>query len=369
MLGERVNPMVDAAGGGAVAAHGAALAAERARALGAFLRARRESLDPARLGLPRAGRRRTPGLRREEVAALADVGVTWYTWLEQGRPVRASARVLTAIAGALQCSDVETGHVLALAGLGDAAPRLQPLCEPLTDTGRMLLDQLGPWPAMLQSPRFDILGANPAFERLMGVTLADLPEADRNCVYQAFTNPHWRARLADRDNVLQHMVALLRAAMGEHLGEPAWERLLARYRAASPEFDALWQQRREVRGWKTSSSASTTRRRANCTCSRSTGGRHRATAIGWWCTCLPTRRRGPRCCNCMRNRPGLPRRPTATERRCAVRDQGAGTAQMAGACRVAADRPAPVPPITSKGRCGQEKEGRNVMRAYPFRES
>lgn len=248
MLIDRVNPMTDAAGGGAVAAHGTALAAERARALGAFLRARRESLDPARLGLPRAGRRRTPGLRREEVAALADVGVTWYTWLEQGRPVRASARVLTAIAGALQCSEVETGHVLALAGLGDAAPRLQPLCEQLTDTGRMLLDQLGPWPAMLQSPRFDILGANPAFERLMGVTLADLPDADRNCVYQAFTNPHWRARLADRDNVLQHMVALLRAAMGEHLGEPAWERLLARYRAASPEFDALWQQRREVRG-------------------------------------------------------------------------------------------------------------------------
>lgn len=248
MKGELTNRMADAASGGSGAAHGPALAVERARALGAFLRARRESLDPARLGVPRAGRRRTPGLRREEVAALADVGVTWYTWLEQGRPVRASARVLTAIAAALQCSDVETGHVLALAGLGDATPRLQPPCERLTDTGRMLLDQLGPWPAMLQSPRFDILGANAAFERLMGVTLAELPEADRNCVYQAFTNPHWRARLIDRDNVLQHMVALLRAAMGEHLGEPAWERLLARYRAASPEFDGLWQQRREVRG-------------------------------------------------------------------------------------------------------------------------
>jgi len=248
MTGDRVDPMTDAAGGAAAAMHGPALAVERARALGAFLRARRESLDPARLGLPRAGRRRTPGLRREEVAALADVGVTWYTWLEQGRPVRASARVLTAIAGALQCSEVETGHVLALAGVADAVPRLHPPCEQLTDTGRILLDQLGPWPAMLQSPRFDILGANAAFERLMGVTLAELPEADRNCVYQAFTNPHWRARLVDRDNALQHMVALLHAAMGEHLGEPAWERLLARYRAASPEFDGLWQQRREVRG-------------------------------------------------------------------------------------------------------------------------
>ncbi|MCW0453559.1 helix-turn-helix transcriptional regulator [Xanthomonas sacchari] len=234
--------------GGAPAASGPALASERARALGAFLRARRESLDPARLALPRGGRRRTPGLRREEVALLADVGVTWYTWLEQGRPVRASARVLTAIARALQCSEVETAHVLALAGVGGTTALAPPPCQRLTGTGRMLLDQLGPWPAMLQTPRFDILGANPAFERLMGVTLADLADADRNCVYQAFTNPRWRDALLDRQDVLQHMVALLRAAMAEHLGEPEWEALLARYRAASPEFDALWRQRREVRG-------------------------------------------------------------------------------------------------------------------------
>lgn len=72
--------------------------------LGAFLRARRESLDPQRLGLPRSGRRRTPGLRREEVAMLADVGVTWYTWLEQGRDVNPSSAVMAAIAKALQCT-------------------------------------------------------------------------------------------------------------------------------------------------------------------------------------------------------------------------------------------------------------------------
>ncbi|STV78615.1 DNA-binding protein [Klebsiella michiganensis] len=71
--------------------------------LGAFLRARRESLDPQRLGLPRVGRRRTPGLRREEVAMLAEVGVTWYTWLEQGREVNPSAAVLVSVANALQC--------------------------------------------------------------------------------------------------------------------------------------------------------------------------------------------------------------------------------------------------------------------------
>ncbi len=85
--------------------------------LGAFLRARRESLDPQRLGLPRVGRRRTPGLRREEVAMLADVGVTRYTGLEQGREVNPSAAVLSGVASALQCSPLETRHLFVLAGL------------------------------------------------------------------------------------------------------------------------------------------------------------------------------------------------------------------------------------------------------------
>src|SRR5690606_3257184 len=85
--------------------------------LGAFLRARRESLDPQRLGLPRSGRRRTPGLRREEVAMLADVGVTWYTWLEQGRDVNPSSVVMLAVAKALQCTATETRHLFVLAGL------------------------------------------------------------------------------------------------------------------------------------------------------------------------------------------------------------------------------------------------------------
>ncbi len=89
---------------------------DRRKQLGAFLRARRESLDPQRLGLPRVGRRRTPGLRREEVAMLADVGVTG-TRLEQGREVNPSEAVLVGVANALQCSPLETRHLFVLAGL------------------------------------------------------------------------------------------------------------------------------------------------------------------------------------------------------------------------------------------------------------
>lgn len=89
---------------------------DRRKQLGAFLRARRESLDPQRLGLPRVGRRRTPGLRREEVAMLADVGVTWYT-AGAGAEVNPSEAVLVGVANALQCSPLETRHLFVLAGL------------------------------------------------------------------------------------------------------------------------------------------------------------------------------------------------------------------------------------------------------------
>ncbi|MFK9858829.1 helix-turn-helix transcriptional regulator, partial [Klebsiella pneumoniae] len=102
---------------------------DRRKQLGAFLRARRESLDPQRLGLPRVGRRRTPGLRREEVAMLADVGVTWYTWLEQGREVNPSEAVLVGVANALQCSPLETRHLFVLAGLTPPEATQVTVCE------------------------------------------------------------------------------------------------------------------------------------------------------------------------------------------------------------------------------------------------
>ncbi|MEC6482466.1 helix-turn-helix transcriptional regulator, partial [Pseudomonas aeruginosa] len=106
----------------APASHAAESPAQPSRAeqLGAFLRRRRESIEPQRVGISRLGRRRTPGLRREEVAQLAGVGVTWYTWLEQGRAVRASEQVIGAIARALLCNETETHHLFNLAGL--AAP-------------------------------------------------------------------------------------------------------------------------------------------------------------------------------------------------------------------------------------------------------
>ncbi|MGZ0750573.1 helix-turn-helix transcriptional regulator [Kluyvera sichuanensis] len=215
--------------------------------LAAFLRARRESLDPQRLGLPRSGRRRTPGLRREEVAMLADVGVTWYTWLEQGREVNPSVAVMQAVAEALQCSELETRHLFVLAGLTPLESANVPQCEGISPGTRRMLDSLLPQPASIQKPNFDIVAWNEAFCRLMGVDFSIIPEDERNCIYLYLTHPGWRSRLANPD-VLGNFVSYFRAAMAEHRGEPAWENKLARFFAASAEFEALWHQRYEVRG-------------------------------------------------------------------------------------------------------------------------
>jgi transcriptional regulator with XRE-family HTH domain len=214
--------------------------------LGAFLRSRRESLEPARLGFARAGRRRTPGLRREEVAQLAEVGITWYTWLEQGRSIRVSPKVLGAIATALQCSEAETRHLFTLAGLGEPPAIHRPSCDRVSPLTQTILDSLDPFlPALIQNARFDILAYNQAYRRLMGVDLAQVPEEDRNCIFLTFNSEAWRSALVDADMALSNMVASFRAAMVDHRGDPVWEAQLQRF-MESDEFRRTWQ-RYEVR--------------------------------------------------------------------------------------------------------------------------
>ncbi|HCW48347.1 MAG: helix-turn-helix transcriptional regulator [Mixta calida] len=211
------------------------------RLLGEFLRSRRESLDPVRLGLPRMRHRRTPGLRREEVAQLADVGVTWYTWLEQGREIKASAKTLTAIAAALQCNEAETQHLFRLAGQVWSAGSAAKACERLSAHTRIMLDSLNPLPAVVQNQRFDIMGHNQAWARLMNVDVETLPEEERNCMWLAFNHPGWRSAVADWHDVMPQMVAMFRAQMGEHLGDPVWEGFLERLLTHSSEFRDAWQ--------------------------------------------------------------------------------------------------------------------------------
>src|SRR6185312_5250629 len=132
-----------------------------------FLKARRAAIQPGDVGLPAGGRRRTPGLRREEVAALAGVGATWYTWLEQGRDVRASLDVLEAIARALRLTQAERTHLLLL-GRGEQPPPCKSPAERVSSTLRKLIEHLGPNPAFILGRRWDYLAWNDAAVALLG---------------------------------------------------------------------------------------------------------------------------------------------------------------------------------------------------------
>ncbi|MFF7351375.1 helix-turn-helix transcriptional regulator [Streptomyces filipinensis] len=214
----------------------------RRRELAAFLRSRRERVTPEQVGLPRGPRRRTPGLRREEVAQLSAVGVTWYTWIEQARATHVSAQVLDAVARALLMDPTERAHLFALAGTTD--PRIDPECPVVSTSARKVVERLAPYPASLQNARYDVLAANRPFAQLFG-DLTELPVADRNCLWLLATSARWKRDFLDRDEMLRDLIAKYRVAMAEHVAEPVWKEHRDRLLAASEEFRALWE-RHEV---------------------------------------------------------------------------------------------------------------------------
>ena len=217
---------------------------ERRRAeLADFLRRRRESITPQDVGLPNGGRRRTPGLRREEVAQLADVGATWYTWLEQGRDVRASLDVLESISRALRLTPAERTH-LVLLGRGEDPPPCKSLAERVSPTLKRLIENLGPNPAYVLGRRWDYLAWNRARSALMG-DLGKVPRASRNHVWLHFMDPARRELLPDWERVSRLLVAKFRADSARHLGDPAFEQLIDALRKSSPEFCGEWK-RHEV---------------------------------------------------------------------------------------------------------------------------
>ncbi|MFG3237798.1 MULTISPECIES: helix-turn-helix domain-containing protein [unclassified Streptomyces] len=209
----------------------------RRHELADFLRSRRERITPEQVGLVRGRRRRTPGLRREEVAQLSAVGVTWYTWLEQARDIQVSPQVLDALARALLLDRSERGHLFSLAGAIDPAPGTE--CPSVTLGLREMLRQLDPIPACIQNSRYDILAYNRTYGRLLCDLDTVAPE-DRNCMILAYTNAQWRSSIVDLPEVNRLMAAKFRRAMAEHLAEPAWKALLRRLEESSEEFREIW---------------------------------------------------------------------------------------------------------------------------------
>ena len=213
---------------------------ERRVELGLFLRARRERISPESVGLPGSGRRRTPGLRREEVAQLAGVGVTWYTWLEQARDINVSAPVLDAIARALRLDQRERAHLFTLSATVDLEADAR-RCSALAPGYQLFLDQLDPFPAVALSWRYDILAFNTSY-RFLRTDLVQIPAEERNFLWLFFTHPDYVDFVEDRDNGARHAVARFRSHLASHLGDPLGQELVGRLLAASPLFAEIWSQ-------------------------------------------------------------------------------------------------------------------------------
>src|SRR5215469_5480641 len=160
---------------------------ERRLALADFLRKQRAHLSPADVGLPPGLPRRTPGLRREEVAQLANVGTSWYIWLEQGRDVHPSAQVLESLAQALRLTLNERRHLFLLAGQPPPA-QVSPVDESVSPAIQQMLDDLNPTPAYVMGRRWDYLAWNRVADKLFTMTDSSAPY-ERNLVWRLFTNP------------------------------------------------------------------------------------------------------------------------------------------------------------------------------------
>jgi transcriptional regulator with XRE-family HTH domain len=211
---------------------------QRRTELAAFLRSRRARITPEDVGMPPGLRRRTPGLRREEVAQLAGVGVTWYTWLEQGRPINASVQVLDAVARVLQLDSTECEHLYRLAGI----PFVR---EPASDAEVIgedvlgILGSLDPLPAVVYNSRYDVIAYNDTYSMLWPLT-TKVERAERNVLYRLFTTPECCSSMCNGRDELPWMVAQVRRSYGRHMGEPAWETFIARLIKESPSFAQLW---------------------------------------------------------------------------------------------------------------------------------
>jgi len=210
----------------------------RARALADLLRSRRERLQPVDVGLPGGPRRRTRGLRREEVAQLAAISTTYYTFLEQGRDVHPSRQVLDALARALRLSATERVHLHELAH-GDDIPIATAAPETLSPSVAALVARLDPYPTYVTGRCFDVLAANRA-ARALWTDWAALPPAERNMLWWTFTDPAARTTLVQWEAEASALLARFRAAADRHLDEPEFATLIERLKAASPEARAWW---------------------------------------------------------------------------------------------------------------------------------
>ena len=209
----------------------------RENRLGAYLKDRRAKLDPAAFGLP-GTRRRTPGLRREEVAQGANISATWYTWLEQGRGGAPSADVLDRIARALMLTDLEREHLFLL-GLGRPPEVSFREAEGVTPRLQRVLDALNPSAALIKTSLWDVVAWNRAAAAVL-TDYKDRPPEERNILRMMFLDSRVRSIQYDWQSVARFVVGAFRVDAARTGATAQVAALVEELRAKSPEFEAMW---------------------------------------------------------------------------------------------------------------------------------
>ena len=212
-------------------------------ALGEFLKSRRERLQPSEAGIsPLPGRRRTPGLRREEVSYLANLSVTYYTWLEQGREVHPSLEVLINISNALMLDEDEQQHLFDLANIDQASTGVGLNNGGRPDTGHLqsIVEQLHYPSYIADEGSTDVIAWNRAAELIIA-DFGSLPKNERYMLNVMFFHPDYRQRLANWEEEARYVTALVRAKLGRYQDNPLIMERIERLRRESKEFAHFWE--------------------------------------------------------------------------------------------------------------------------------
>lgn len=210
----------------------------RDRELGQFLKTRREKISPTQVGLPYGNRRRTLGLKREEVAQLANVSLTWYTWLEQSRSIKVSEQVLESIGHALLLNDTEMQYIFALAQM--ARPK-QKLKGPqfINKTLQLVLNKLEPYPSFVSDQYWNVIGWNDSAKSIFG-DFDKMNVRERNTIWRMFTNPSYKVLFCEWDKVAKWIVAQFRLSCSIYADDQWFKNFVEELMIESDEFKKIW---------------------------------------------------------------------------------------------------------------------------------
>lgn len=213
----------------------------RLQVLSEFLKSQRAKVMPQSVGMPVGSRRRTPGLRREEVAQLAGVSTTWYTWLEQGRDIKVSSSVLECIAKALQLTVDERKYLFALAldtGLGASFMKEEEQIQ-ISPSLKRILQELRYCPTIISDRRCQIVGWNQAASHVF-IDFQRIPYEDRNLIKLLFSRKEFRSLAVNWEHFVKGFLSIFRAYYGQYVEDPWYDQFIEEMREIHPDFQSMW---------------------------------------------------------------------------------------------------------------------------------